>query len=117
MTMGQYLDLLTIGVDGNKLYAFMLSGNDTIIGSTFDDSLMGSTGSAKIDGGAGNDTVTYRFFDGPVTIDLTNRTAETASGTSKLTSIENAEGGNQDDVFVGNGVANIFPRFWREGHD
>jgi hypothetical protein len=104
------------------------AGNDTLIGSRKGDDLSGGRGrdrisarggndlirdgegaspaSDRIDGGPGEDQVSYAG-PAPVTIDLTRRQAGAAGEADVLSSIEDASGGSGDDVIVGDGRPNV----------
>ncbi len=74
-----------------------LSGFTHIIGSTHDDTLGGDIGNNTIDGGGGNDTVSYASAALGVVVDLSLGTA-TGDGTDTLVNITNAIGSVNDDV-------------------
>ncbi|HVV93732.1 MAG TPA: calcium-binding protein [Hyphomicrobiales bacterium] len=96
-------------------------GDDTIRASAAVDHLSGGNGNdsfaveigtaADVDGGAGNDTVS--FFAPPnytigVIVNLANSDPQsTGGGTISLTGVENLTGGNGADTLVGNSGANI----------
>ena len=85
---------------------FGLGGNDTIHGGDRDDILDGGAGRDYLDGGDGSDTVLYTSNTTPVRVDLA---AGTVSFPGKswpaetIVSIENAQGGSGDDIFIGDG--------------
>jgi Ca2+-binding RTX toxin-like protein len=74
------------------------AGDDTFI---FSD---GASVTGDVDGGADSDTLNYSAYTSVVAINLT---ANTATGTGSISSIENAIGGNQGDTLTGNGGENI----------
>ncbi|KAF1042483.1 MAG: Bifunctional hemolysin/adenylate cyclase [Herbaspirillum frisingense] len=78
-------------------------------GGSGDDIIVGSNVVNIIDGGAGNNTVSYENSLAGVKVNLANRTGTggDADGDSYL-NIQNAIGGAGDDIFVGNGVVNKF---------
>jgi Ca2+-binding RTX toxin-like protein len=62
--------------------------------------------SLELDGGGGTDTLDYSTFaaTSPVTVNLT---LGNATKVSKLSNVENANGGSGDDILVGDGNANV----------
>ncbi len=103
---------LTTGVatgDGNDTLAAV----ESIVGTEFDDILVGDAngnvfgglgGNDVIDGGDGLDGLTLAFSTAPVNVNLAAGTA-TGEGTDRLTSIEGLSGSPFDDTLVGsNGI-------------
>ncbi|MCC7427462.1 MAG: hypothetical protein IT557_11185, partial [Alphaproteobacteria bacterium] len=89
---------------------------DSLTGSNFDDRIRGNGGNDVIDGGLGNDRADYNNATGSVTVDLASGFAiDGLGGTDTLVSIEDASGGNQADVFIGNNGGNLF--YGRGGAD
>ena len=108
---------------------FLLSGNDEIRGSDYWDSMKGYAGddlllpgttfapspllADVVDGGAGNDTVSYANVSFSAVIDLSLGTARSALAAPRpviyatLISIENAIGSQLSDVIKGNAAANV----------
>jgi Ca2+-binding RTX toxin-like protein len=88
------------------------SGIDTLIsienltGSNFNDTLQGDAFNNVLDGGLGNDYVSYSSAHGSVTIDL-GGFATGAAGFDTLISIENAIGSSFADTIIGNGINNV----------
>jgi Ca2+-binding RTX toxin-like protein len=91
-----------------------LIGIDGLVGSDFDDTLIGDEaqnffdgreGDDTIDGGGNFDFVAYIYATGPVTVDLTAGTA-TGQGTDTLTGIEAVHGGPFDDTISGDANSN-----------
>lgn len=83
-------------------------GDDTINGGGDDDILEGGSGDDDINGGSGNDTVIYRNETSGVEVRLNSGTATGASaGSDTLSSIENVEGSEFDDLIFGNDLVNI----------
>jgi len=91
-----------------------LIGIEALVGSDYDDTLIGDEqmndfygrgGDDSIDGGGNFDFVWYFYATGPVTVDLTAGTA-TGEGTDTLTGIEDIHGGPFDDTITGNGDSN-----------
>jgi hypothetical protein len=88
--------------------------NDTYVriqnvtGGAGDDILVGSADVNVIDGGAGNNTVSYESSTASVTIDLklAQGQAGDANGDTYL-NIQNATGGSGDDLIVASAVANV----------
>jgi len=89
-------------------------GNDTLIsienliGSGFNDVLMGNAGANTLDGGVGVDTVSYANASGGVSVSLTatGGSSTGAGGNDTLVSIENVTGSDFNDLLMGNAAAN-----------
>ena len=79
------------------------AGNDSITGSAGDDTLMGGTGTDILNGAAGIDTADYSYMTAGFTLNLALTTAQTiATGDSDtLSNIENAVGGAGADTLTG----------------
>ncbi len=113
--------------NGADPLAFLLSGNDTITGSGMYDRLLGYGGDDvflpgysgpypsslyfdTVDGGSGNDTVSYANLIQSVFINLATGIVSIGSAdapnSARLTSIENAIGSSGNDVITGNNAAN-----------
>jgi Ca2+-binding RTX toxin-like protein len=84
-----------------------LSNIENVIGSAHADTLLGSAGANRLDGGIGIDTVSYANASGDVTIDLRNDSASGAGGNDVLISLENAVGSPFDDAISGDAAANV----------
>jgi serralysin len=123
---GNNLNNVLIGNDANNSSINGRAGDDTMFGGggndTFDMSTGGTStyGNDQIDGGAGIDSVD--FGSNARTAVSVNLAAGTISGggdggtgSATLTSIENAVGGNFNDVLTGNAAANFF--FGGNGND
>lgn len=90
------------------------TGNDTLHGDGGDDHLYGGAGTYAgagndvLDGGVGDDTVIYSAWEAVrgISVDLTQGKAWTASGTDRLTSIENVWGTKFADTIAGDGNDN-----------
>ncbi|HTN25280.1 MAG TPA: MopE-related protein, partial [Solirubrobacteraceae bacterium] len=78
------------------------SGADLIISDT--------AGGRAIDGGGGEDTVSYADLTTPVTVDLT-----AGPGTDSVANVENAIGTDAGDIIAGNNSANVIDA--RSGDD
>ena len=96
------------------------TGNDTIDGASGDDSLNGQDGADLLIGGAGADIVSYYGAPAGVTVDLALTTAQTGAVGSwetgdVLQTIENLEGTLYADQLMGNNGANRIQG--REGND
>jgi Ca2+-binding RTX toxin-like protein len=92
-----------------------LIGISGLVGSDFDDTLIGDDrsnffegldGNDTIDGGENFDAVAYWTATGPVTVDMTAGTA-TGQGTDSLTGIEDVRGGAFDDTITGDANSNF----------
>ncbi|MBB5696538.1 calcium-binding protein, partial [Muricoccus pecuniae] len=106
-----------LGEDGNDT----LSGgaeDDRLEGGAGNDVLLGGFGEDSLDGGEGTDTVSYRGEFADFTIDLlagetrSNRDPDTGETIApaledRFSGIENATGGEGNDVIVGDGGANV----------
>jgi Ca2+-binding RTX toxin-like protein len=79
--------------------------NDTLIGDENANFFEGHEGDDTIDGGGNTDLVAYFTATGPVTIDLTAGTA-TGQGTDTLTGVEDVYGGPFDDTIAGDANPN-----------
>ena len=106
---------------GNDL-ANKISGTlaqDSITGGLGDDTLVGggtslavaqlNFGADTLDGGAGNDLVSFALDVNAVTVDLSNQTTNQSTGSSylRLISIENLVGSAFNDSLTGNASANV----------
>ena len=111
LTMGTYNSLLTIGTGSERFQQYIRSGNDVVNGSIYDDNLMGSDGVDTINGGSGSDTISYRYYNSAITVNLGLGSATPFSGTTTLISIENVEGSRYADNLIGSNGANTFQGF------
>jgi Ca2+-binding RTX toxin-like protein len=83
-------------------------GDDLITGGSADDFLQGGRGNDIIEGGGGSDEATYRDERRRVRADLAAGVAVSAAGErDTLRSIERLEGGDGDDVLLGNTARNV----------
>ena len=92
------------------------TGNDTLAGTTDEDTLnglggldtlFGSLGEDDMNGGGGVDTVNYSGSDEGVTVDLANGQGSGGhADEDSYSSIENVVGSDFDDVLKGDGAAN-----------
>ncbi|MGL5807084.1 MAG: hypothetical protein ACRC11_16860 [Xenococcaceae cyanobacterium] len=99
--------------------------DDVLIGNEFnnkiealagDDVLVGNAGNDTLNGGAGSDTASYRRDPGSVNINLEKGEAiDGFGGKDKLISIENFTGSAGNDTIIGNSQANII--FAESGND
>ncbi len=87
------------------------AGANNIQGGLGDDFINGRTGNDIIDGGAGNNTISFSDQTSGVTLTLQNAgpsTATTTGGdTITLTNIQNITGSNFNDTITGNNADNI----------
>jgi serralysin len=80
-----------------------LSGFENVIGSAFNDTLFGTSGQNRLNGGNGVDTVSYITASGAVTVTLavTGFQNTGAGGTDQLLGIENLIGSTFNDTLTG----------------
>ncbi|MGH6860909.1 MAG: M10 family metallopeptidase C-terminal domain-containing protein [Phyllobacterium sp.] len=88
------------------------SGDDQITGNDVDNELRGGLGKNVMDGGEGNDTVSYEDTTGAVAADLGQGSGSWTSytgmtGQDKLISIENIRGSGYDDRLTGDANDNL----------
>ena len=84
------------------------AGDDHLVGGLGNDTIEGGNGADVIDGGSGLDTAVYKSSTAGVTIDLlagTGRGGHAEGDT--LIGIENVQGSNHADTFLGTASANI----------
>jgi Ca2+-binding RTX toxin-like protein len=79
--------------------------NDVLIGDPKSNSFIGLQGDDMIDGRGGIDGVKYNFLSDPVTVNLATRMA-TGQGTDTLRRIESVVGTVSADVLIGDGNQN-----------
>lgn len=84
-----------------------LSGLESLLGSSFDDTLAGGASNNGFNGLAGTDTVSYAAFTGGVTVNLATNSTSGAGGADALAGIENVTGGAGNDTLTGNSGDNI----------
>ena len=90
---------------------------EKFVGSGHDDTFISGSGGDDIDGGGGNDTVSYARSSGKVEVDLTDTNEQDASTgfdnadnfakDDILTGIENVTGSGYDDDLTGDGNPNV----------
>ncbi|MFN7872020.1 MAG: calcium-binding protein, partial [Cyanobacteriota bacterium] len=83
-----------------------LTSIENITGSIYGDTLQGNAFNNVLNGGQGNDYVSYSSASGSVTIDL-GGFATGAAGFDTLISIENAIGSDFADTIIGNSFNNV----------
>ncbi len=91
------------------------AGNDTLLnvqnltGSSFNDTLAGTSGDNVIDGGLGTDTVTYANAASGVTVNLSLLTPQVTggAGTDTIKNVENVTGSAFSDTLTGSAFANV----------
>jgi Ca2+-binding RTX toxin-like protein len=105
--IGTSLNDSIVGSDGdNSLDG--LSGNDTLRGGLGNDTLFGVSGNDLLDGGAGIDTALFEETSSGVDVDLQVGDADEGPLFSDtLVSIENVIGSDFNDHIRGNGAANV----------
>src|SRR5262245_39774437 len=82
------------------------AGANRLVGGDGNDRLVGRGGDDVLDGGAGIDTAGYAGATQAIVIDLQAGTAGGQAGNDLLISIENADGGSGNDIFLGDASAN-----------
>lgn len=116
------VNLQTGSASGGHATGDVISLFENLIGSQHNDILTGNGGDNVIHGGAGgdtmdgagglNDTVSYRFSNAGVTVNLLNNTASGGHATGDtIVRFENIEGSNFGDTLTGSGLGNVI-----EGH-
>ncbi|WEJ08644.1 ATP-binding cassette domain-containing protein [Sinorhizobium prairiense] len=90
------------GGDGDPL-----NGGDILNGGDGDDMMLAGTEPDQMDGGAGNDTVSYAT-GGAVGINLGTGVVSGAAAGDVLVNIENIIASSKDDILVGDGKNNTF---------
>ena len=95
------------------------AGIDTIFGLAGDDTFNVSDGADILDGGAGTDTADYTSASGFITVTLNGAGAGTVAvnggSTDTVSNIENIIATANDDIFIGDGLNNVF--FGGAGND
>jgi len=87
-----------------------LSSIENLLGSSFDDVLIGSAANNVLNGGAGSDTAGFTHATGNVKVVLSLSGPQDiggGQGMDTLISIENLIGSNYNDALTGNGLDNI----------
>jgi Ca2+-binding RTX toxin-like protein len=82
--------------------------DDWLVGDAADNYLMGLAGDDILDGGDGNDLAIYSESTGPVRVELAHFLATGADGDDKLNNVEGAVGGSFDDELYGDDAINFF---------
>ena len=97
-------DTITLGSDGNHVYGE--EGNDHITGGAGDDVIDGGRGDDILAGGAGADTLSFTTSSMGLTVDLSQATIATPTGTDTVAGFENLIGTRFDDVLSGSSGGN-----------
>jgi len=117
--IGVTVNLATHLAQGGDAEGDILRGIENLIGSAFGDTLTGDDGANiiapragddTVDGGSGNDTVSYGEATQGVVVDLSALTDQATGaeiGTDDLISIENVIGGEGDDILIGDAGDNM----------
>ncbi len=101
------VNLIDSAVSGGHADGDVLTEIENVIGSDYDDVLVGNDGANQLAGGAGMDWVSYRDSNAAVTVNLAENTVRGGHAEGDvLTEIENVIGSDYDDVLVGNDEAN-----------
>lgn len=94
-------------VRGSTDIEFSISGNSNVVLGDGNDRFVVRAGASTLDGGGGNDSL-WILGAAPMSIDLVRGVAADTQGISiSFTGIENAFGGEADDVIIGNDEANV----------
>jgi Ca2+-binding RTX toxin-like protein len=103
------IDLSNGSAVGDVTGTDSLNSVENAIGGGFDDTIEASTASNTLDGGAGNDTLTFQSAPSGVTVDLSMGTAQDLgeNGSDTLLNFENLTGSGLDDTLAGNSGDNI----------
>src|SRR5215471_8321047 len=106
--LGSYYNDTLIG-DANANVLDGFSGSDSLVGNAGDDKLLAGFGNVTLNGGTGIDTASYENVWGSgVTVSLNTGFGQvTGIGTHTLLSIENLIGSHGDDTLTGDGGANV----------
>lgn len=108
-TVGVTVNLASSGAQsGGTAAGDIISNVENIIGTAYADNLSGNSGANVIDGGVGNDTVSYANSTSAVIVSLAITTAQSggyAAG-DVLSNIENIIGSNYNDTLSGNSAIN-----------
>lgn len=123
LTDGQVTTVKNFGVVEGGKQTTGTKNDDIIRGQSGDNLFIATTGNDEYYGGSegetetGSDTVSYRDFTDPITIDLSNNTASDGDWTHALVDIENVEGGSNDDTITGGTEKNTYIFGMGFGHD
>ena len=94
-------------VRGSADIEFSISGDSNVVLGDGNDRFVVRAGASTLDGGGGNDSL-WILGAAPMSIDLVRGVAADTQGISvSFTRIENAFGGEADDVIIGNDQANV----------
>ena len=82
---------------------------ENLVGSNFNDTLLGNAGNNVLNGGAGIDTVSYANATAGVTVNLGLTVAQNTvgAGTDTLLNFENLRGSNFNDTLTGSAAGNV----------
>ncbi|HUQ38255.1 MAG TPA: cadherin domain-containing protein [Aestuariivirga sp.] len=108
-TAGVNVSLATgLGYDGDA-EGDTLATIENLTGSTFDDTLEGSSGTNVLAGGLGIDTLSYANATAGVTVSLATTKAQNTlgAGSDKLSGFENLSGSAFADKLTGNAASNV----------
>ncbi|MFJ5256535.1 calcium-binding protein, partial [Pseudomonas sp. NPDC088414] len=84
------------------------TGIEVIKGSNFNDIIYGGAAAMGVDGGVGQDLISYEFSEAAITIDLTSNANTGDAAGDTFVNIELIQGSNFDDTFAGSRGTDIF---------
>jgi Ca2+-binding RTX toxin-like protein len=103
--VGSQFDDVLLGSTGFNCLDGM-GGDDVIIALDGDDCLYGGTGNDTVDGGAGADVMSFRYAGDPVRVNLVRGTA-TGEGSDRIVGVEDVIGSSFADVLTGDAGMNV----------
>ncbi|WP_437882588.1 calcium-binding protein [Pseudomonas sp. LRF_L74] len=103
-----YAAAYTLSANVEDLY-LLAPHNANGTGNALDNVIYANAYDNAVNGGAGNDTLSYQFAEAGVTVRMTTSQAQATggSGYDSLRNLENLIGSDYDDNLAGNAVANI----------
>lgn len=106
-TVNSYLSQYTLGanIENGRV---MASGAANMTGNNLNNIIFAGAGNNALNGGSGNDTLSYLYASSAVTVSLASTVAQATggSGTDTLSAFENLNGSNYNDNLTGNAGSN-----------